>query len=111
MDLMEYSDYKLIKFELENFYDMRDSFGTSDGFMLAAGVSDYSSNTEPVEYPEIGTIKLYKKTWDATDLNGGGALTFTEIPTRPCTADDFFGESDSSFFPSKETNIAEIKLR
>ena len=84
-DLMDYNDYKLMKVEQENFYDMRDPFGDSDGFMIAAGVTDYSSNRDPQEDPEIGTIKLIKKTWDATNLDGGGALSFAEIPTRPCT--------------------------
>ena len=80
-----------MRFELENFYDMGDSFGSRNGFMVAAGVSDYSSNTEYIEDPEIGTIKLIKKSWDSTDLNGSGALKFEEIPTRPCTLNDFFG--------------------
>ena len=73
-DLMHYNDYKLMKVDQENYYDMRDHFGSSDGFLLAAGVTDYSSSQEPVEDPEIGTIKLIKKTWDATNLDGGGAL-------------------------------------
>ena len=110
-DLMDYNDYKLMKVEQENFYDMRDSFGSPDGFLLAAGVTDYSSSKEPVEDPEIGTIKLIKKTWDATNLDGGGALSFAEIPTRPCTAKDFFEKSDSSFFPTKKTSIGDIELQ
>ena len=110
-DLMDYNDYKLMKVDQENFYDMRDSFGSPDGFMLAAAVTDYTSNREPQEDPEIGTIKLIKKTWDATNLDGGGALSFAEIPTRPCTEKDFFDQSDSSFYPTKETSLGDIELQ
>ena len=109
-DLMEYNDYRLMKVEQENFYDMRDPFGSPDGFMLALGVTDYTSNKEPVEDPEIGIMKLIKKTWDATDLDGGGALSFAEIPTRTCTAEDFFDKSKSSFYPTKETTIGDVEL-
>ena len=107
-DLLGYNDYSVMKFELENFYDMRDAFGSENGFLLAAGVTDYSSNEESIEDPEIGTIKLIKKTWDSTDLDGEGALLFEEIPTRPCTSEDFFEESDTSFYPTKKTSVAEI---
>ena len=87
---------------------MRDSFGSENGFHLAAGVTDYSSNEEPIEDPEIGTIKFIKKTWDSTDLDGGGAFKFEEIPTRPCTSEDFFEESDTSFYPTRKMSVAEI---
>ena len=84
------------------------SGGLPDGFLLAAGVTDYSSNEESIEDPEIGTIKLIKKTWDSTDLDGEGALLFEEIPTRPCTSEDFFEESDTSFYPTRKMSVAEI---
>ena len=73
-NLLDYKDYKLMKFEQENFYPMREPFGTKHGFMLAAGVSEYNGETEPIEDEEIGTVKLYKKTWDSEDISGEGSL-------------------------------------
>ena len=81
---------------------MREVFGTKDGFQLAAAITSYDTNTEPEEDPEIGVIKLIKKTWDVEDINsGGGDLKFEEIPTRPCTEYDFAGHADSLFYPPK----------
>ena len=45
-----------MKFEQEDFYPMRESFGSKDGFMVAAGVSEYNREISPIEDPEIGTI-------------------------------------------------------
>ena len=53
---------------------MRTPFGFDQGFMVAAGVSEYNGETEPIEDPSIGTIKLYLKTWDSEDINSGGSL-------------------------------------
>ena len=44
-NLLEYEDFKLMKFEQENFYAMRETFGSKNGFMLAAGVSEYNGKT------------------------------------------------------------------
>lgn len=32
--------------------------------MIAAAITGYDSNTEPVEDPEVGEIKIYQKIWD-----------------------------------------------
>ena len=108
-DLVEFNDYKLMKVEQENYYGMRDPFGSKHGFMIAASVSRYDGDTEPIEDDEIGTVKLIKKTWDADDINSGGALTFKEIPTRPCTYEDFHGE-DPLFYDTKETSIGDLSI-
>ena len=55
--------------------------------MFAAAVTSYDGTTEPIEDPEIGTIKLIYKSWDVEAENG--SLKFDEIPTRPCTKEDF----------------------
>ena len=44
-NLVSYKDYKLMKFEQENFYSMREPFTSEHGFMLAAGVSEYNGET------------------------------------------------------------------
>ena len=89
---------------------MRDEFGSKDGFQLAAAITSYNSNTVPEEDPEIGTIKLIRKTWDVEDIDTGGGLVFNEIPTRPCTAYDFAGHDDSIFYPPKSTSILDLKI-
>ena len=110
IDLIEYNDYKLMKIVQENAYDMREPFGSRDGFQLAAAITSYNSNTEPEEDPEIGTIKLIKKTWDVEDIDSGGSLQFKEIPLRPCTEYDFAGHDDSAFYPPKSTSILDLTI-
>ena len=58
-DLIEYNDFKLLKFEKENFYDMREPFTSNEGLMVAAAITGYDSNKIPIEDPEVGTIKFY----------------------------------------------------
>ena len=55
--------------------------------MFAAGITSYDEERNPIEDPEIGTIKFYYKSWDVANEND--TLKFTEIPTRPCTKEDF----------------------
>ena len=51
-------------------------------------------------------MRLIKKTWDSEDIESGGALLFKEIPTRPCTEQDFAKEPDSSlFYETKDTSV------
>ena len=107
-NLVNYEDYKLMKFEQENFYPMREPFTSDHGFMLAAGVSKYNGETEPLEDPEIGTVKIYKKTWDSQDINGNGGLKFEEIPTEPCLEQDFGGGDDSLFYETKDVSAGDL---
>ena len=60
--------------------------------MLAAAISGYDSKTDPIEDPEIGTIKLMFKSWDVANIDADETLRFEEIPTRPCKREDFTGE-------------------
>ena len=64
---------------------------SSDGFEVAAGIVDFAVKAEepPIEDPEIGEIKIYKKYWDALADDGLGALWFEEVKTKPCTVNDF----------------------
>ena len=55
--------------------------------MFAAAITNYDGTTDPIEDPEVGTLKLYYKSWDVEAENG--SLKFEEIPTRPCTTEDF----------------------
>ena len=57
---------------------------SSDGFEVAAGIIDFATRAEepPIEDPEIGEIKIYKKYWDALADDGLGKLWFVEVETR-----------------------------
>ena len=72
--------------------------------MYAAGITAYDDERNPIEDPEIGTIKLYYKNWDVAKEND--ILKFTEIPTRPCTLEDF--GNNKIFYPIKETSEADM---
>ena len=58
-NLIDYDDFKLLKFEKENFYDMKEPFTSKEGLMIAAAISGYDSERNPIEDPEVGTIKFY----------------------------------------------------
>ena len=88
-DLLDYKDFTLFRFEKENYYEQRDPLTSKQGLMIAAGISGYDDNQNLIEDADIGTIKLIKKTWDVEKIETDGELKFTEIPTRPCTLDDF----------------------
>ena len=66
-DMVSYGDYKLFSSLQENFFTERDALKSSDGFILAAGVIDIATlaHQPSIEDPEIGTIKIYMKYWDA----------------------------------------------
>ena len=111
-DLLEYKDFKLLKFEKENFYDMREPFTNKDGLMVAAAITGYNSNTEPVEDPEVGEIKFYQKLWDVANTEATETIQFIEIPSHPCTADDFAENNSDNplFFPNKPTSKADMDI-
>ena len=67
-DLLDYKDFTLFRFEKENYYEMRDTLTSKNGLMIAAGISGYDNVQDNIEDPEIGTIKLMKKTWDGSKL-------------------------------------------
>ena len=46
------------------------------------------ANEPSIEDPEIGTIKIYRKYWDAKADDGIGKLWFEEVETRLCNSND-----------------------
>ena len=77
--------------------------------MIAAGISGYDDNQNLIEDADIGTIKLIKKTWDVEKIETDGELKFTEIPTRPCTLDDFTDDDSSLFFKPSPSSKLELE--
>ena len=111
-DLIYYKDFKLLKFEKENFYDMREPFTNEDGLMIAAAITAYDSETEPIEDPEVGEIKFYLKQWDVENIDAAESIQFIEIPTRPCIKDDFaeYNSESPLFYPNKDGSKADMDI-
>ena len=105
-DMLSFGDYKLQFSEQENYFRDIDALKSSDGFEVAAGIIDFATRAEepPIEDPEIGEIKIYKKYWDALADDGLGKLWFEEVKTKPCTVNDFNdiegNNKQSKFYPS-----------
>ena len=99
-DFLYYKEYSLMEAVLDNYFDIKDPFSTSQhGFTLAAGFVSFNDNTI-AEDPEIGQIKFYNNEWSTE--NGVTSDNFYEIPSRLCRPEDFHpengGSEDSDFF-------------
>ncbi len=70
-------------------YSSDSQFGFQDGFMIAAGVTDYTDAFDGSTDPTIGEFKIYRKQWNIYDENSGDL--FTELKTRNCKLEDFNG--------------------
>ena len=67
-DLVEFKDYRLLESKVDNYFEDSANFTTNEGFHVAAGIVDTGSDTGSIiEDPEIGTVKMYIKTWNIHD--------------------------------------------
>ena len=102
--LKDKDEYSIMKAVKEDFYDPTDEFTTEDGFQVAAAVIDYSDSTSSsIEDPEIGSIKMYLKSWGVYDSDG--KVTFKEVKTAFCSKkylnDQDGTNSESKFFQTR----------
>ena len=51
LNLINYTDYQILVSDQENFYSDSDFFGQEDGFMFAAGITNYDGLSYPIEDP------------------------------------------------------------
>ena len=78
---------------------------------MAAAITEYDRNPNPIEDPEVGALKMYLKKWDVYDEKSRG-VTFEEVLLRPCLESDFDlggGASNSLFYntnPSSKQDLA-----
>ena len=82
--MTELLDYQLLDQEQEQFYSENDTFSSQDGFQVAAGVVSLLSGDTPaesIEDPEIGTVKMYLKSWNMKESSN---IHFKEISTSFC---------------------------
>ena len=68
----------------DSFFDTEFEFDTSDGLMVAFGLTEYDDNLEPIDDSDYGELKAYYKTWDTVNLPGE---KFVELPSSYCTLD------------------------
>ena len=57
----------------DSYYDTDFEFTTDDGLMIAAGMTDLSYGSEPIEDPKYGLLKAYYRSW------GLGSDAFEEL--------------------------------
>lgn len=73
------------------------------GFKIAATVSAFDTNPDPIEDERIGTIKFYIKSWSNAI---GTDFGFKELDARPCSIDDFAKNDDDfeagKFYPLRD---------
>lgn len=79
--LVEMRDYTLKREVKEHFlYGRNNTFGTQDGFSVAANVFSLEGGAlQVIEDERIGTLKFYNKTWSQAD---GSDFAFYELPHR-----------------------------
>lgn len=82
MTLFALADYRIMQATSDNYFDVLPGFSGDDGFSIAAGITAYDGSPDPIEDPEIGTLKIYLKYWGMPDLGEG--FGFKELETELC---------------------------
>ena len=92
-NLINRKDYTVRMYDQENFYDIKESFGPEDGFMLAAGLTAYDGNQEDITDLSIGRLRFIKKSFSYSEKG----IQFKDVQTRPCNQTELLqGESTPS---------------
>ena len=101
----------------EDYFDYNDEFTTDHGFNIAAGIVqiDTVSTGPSIEDPEIGTLKMYSKTWDFISENEyKGNVQWNEIGTHFCSDQDFNdvegNNKETKFYPTDPFSEKKLKL-
>ena len=72
LDMLSYNIYNVQTVSEENYFSSNDTFTIADGFYVAAAITSYNNDPNPIEDPDIGTLKMYLKTWNVYDEENGG---------------------------------------
>ena len=78
--------------------------------MFAAGVTNYDGEDFQIEDPQIATLKMYMKVWNASDPDV--SFGFHEIPSRFCTKGELNidGKNETSdFYPHSEVTRKDVE--
>lgn len=111
------NDYRLLDQVQENYFDHNDEFTTDHGFNIAAGIVqiDTVSTGLSIEDPEIGTLKMYRKTWDFINEDEyKGNVEWSEIGTHFCLDQEFNdvegNNEETKFYPTDPFSEKKLKL-
>ena len=66
----------------DSFFETDYEFKTSDGLMIAFGLTGFDEEYSSIEDSDYGELKAYYKTWGMVDAPG---VEFIELPTSQCT--------------------------
>ena len=48
-------------------FNVDEALTIENGFYIAAAITRYDNDPNPIEDPDIGTLKVYTKTWNVYD--------------------------------------------
>ena len=91
----------------DDFYQNSDQFTSNEGFQVAAALIEYKEDQSTnIEDPEIGTLKMYLKSWGVHGNNS--TIAFQEVNTTFCGKDKLNDEegsnSKSKFYQTKPSH-------
>ena len=126
MQLVNYEDSHIIEVVSERVISETEIFTSSMGFEVAFGITAFDESSELIEDEEIGTMKAFYVSWGDNSAYTNDTLSLTgltEIPLRPCTAEDFglsetleqlntdmISGGNSKFYPMSNENFEYIKV-
>ena len=87
----------------DSYYDTDHEFKTDHGFMVAAGITVYNWDREPIEDPTIGVFKAYYRSWG---ISTDGSTRFEELPTRTCTRAELGLPEDNENEPDPNSDFS-----
>ena len=110
--LINKDEYRVQLRTIENEFTLSQTFGSSDGFAIAAAVTSYDGSSEDITDPEIGEIKFYQKQWDVDAPQKG--VFFTELKTKICEQGDFndidgTNSETSPFYPLNPQSFTDLR--
>ena len=116
VQLTTFDDYKTqIRVE-EHYFNPDHKFSMSDQqFQVAAAITAYDGDPEPIEDPSYGTLVFKKKQWNYQD-EPFVEFGFADLKSRPCTESDFNwgdgreSDKESLFYPIASFNKNDLKI-
>ena len=93
MLLKDFDDTNIIESTSERAISEMEVFSSSMGFHTAFAITEFDGSPDSIEDESFGTLKPYYITWGENNIGmkdeSLSLSGFTEIPTRPCVAEDF----------------------
>ena len=102
-------DVDIMSALVENEFDYTKRFDSSDGFFVAAALTEYDSNTEIIEKKEYGELIIEHYGWGYEGDDGIGSKS-TPIDYDYCTDEQLDSESpDTLIYPVFESSKSEVE--